>query len=175
MFLLMGWFVISSSKREQLAGRALHVLGDVSISDIMRPGRHCPGLADGAGVLERVGQPLPRSCLRAGALGRRRLVRRRDRPAVGGRPTRHAGVGRAQDIALPLPSSPGGQAPLRPDQPALAMAGRPGAALPVVDHDATVGVVLAADIAAMVARGTPVTASDLDVLWPPAAAASHSA
>jgi hypothetical protein len=39
--------------------------------------------------------------------------------------------------------------------PALAVAGRGGAALPVIDHDATVGVVLAADIAALVARGTP--------------------
>ena len=52
---------------------------------------------------------------------------------------------------------PEGQVPWRPAQPALAIAGRPGAALPVEDHGATVGVVMAPDIAAMVARGTPVS------------------
>ena len=80
---------------------------------------------------------------------------------------------RAQDVALPLaPPAPGGQPPLSPDQPALALAGRPGTALPVVDHDATVGVILAADVAAMVARGTPVPRRTWNSFWPPAAAPS---
>ncbi len=43
VLLVMGWFVISSSKREQLAGRAQHVLGDAQVSDIMRPAVLAPG------------------------------------------------------------------------------------------------------------------------------------
>ena len=81
---------------------------------------------------------------------------------------------RAQDVALPLPSAPRpeGEVPLAPAQPALAIAGRPGAALPVEDHGATVGVVMAPDIAAMVARGTPVNRRTWAGLRPPASATS---
>ena len=43
VLLVMGWFVISSSKREQFAGRAQHVLGDAQVSDIMRPAVLAPG------------------------------------------------------------------------------------------------------------------------------------
>ena len=43
VLLVMGWFVISSSKREQLAGKAQYVLGDVMISDVMRPAVIAPG------------------------------------------------------------------------------------------------------------------------------------
>jgi hypothetical protein len=82
---------------------------------------------------------------------------------------------RAQDIALALPPVPEGQVPLGPDQPALALSGRAGAALPVVDHGTTVGVVLAADISAMVLRGTPVAPRTWSSFWPPATAPSHSA
>ncbi len=175
VFLLMGWFVISSSKREQLAGRALHVLGDVSISDIMRPAVIVPGWLTVQAFWNEWVSRYPEAAFvleRWGGGGWSGVVTAQQLAAV---PPSMQGSVRAQDIALPLPSSPAGQAPLRPDQPALAMAGRPGTALPVVDHDATVGVVLAADIAAMVARGTPVTRRTWTSFWPPADAASHSA
>ena len=59
VLLLMGWFVISSSKREQLAGRAQHVLGDVHVSDIMRPAVIAPGLADREAFWNEWVKPLP--------------------------------------------------------------------------------------------------------------------
>ncbi|HTW09932.1 MAG TPA: hypothetical protein VME46_20685, partial [Acidimicrobiales bacterium] len=63
---------------------------------------------------------------------------------------------RAQDVALSLATSPDGEGALSPNLPALAIAGRAGAALPVKDHGTVVGVVLAPDVAAMVARGRPI-------------------
>ncbi len=175
VFLLMGWFVISSSKREQLAGRALHVLGDVSVSDIMRPAVIVPGWLTVQAFWNEWVSRYPEAAFvleRWGGGGWSGVVTAQQLAAV---PPSMQGSVRAQDIALPLPASPAGQVALRPDQPALAMAGRPGTALPVVDHDATVGVVLAADIAAMVSRGTPVTRRTWTSFWPPAAAPSHSA
>jgi Zn-dependent protease len=173
ILLLMGWFVISSSRREQLAGRAQHVLGDARVSDIMRPAVIAPGwltvsafwnewvnrFPDVAFLLETWGGGAWKGVVTAQQLA-----------AV---PPRMQGSVRAQDVALPIAApGAGNQAPLSPDQPALSMAGRPGAALAVVDHGATVGVILAADIAAMVARGTPVPRRTWGTFWPPATAPS---
>ena len=82
---------------------------------------------------------------------------------------------RAQDISVPLEAPlAADQVPLAPGLPALAVAGRSGAALPVMDHDATVGVVLAADIAALVARGTPAPRRTWSTVWAPAPAPTQS-
>jgi Zn-dependent protease len=175
VFLLMGWFVISSSKREQLAGRALYVLGDVRVSDIMRPGVIVPGwLTVQAFWNEWVGRYPEAAFLleRWGGGGWSGVVTAQQLAAV---PPSMQGSVRAQDVATALLPTPQGQTPLRPDQPALALSGRPGAALPVMDHGTTVGVVLAADIAAMVSRGTPVSPRTWTSFWPAAAAPSHSA
>jgi Zn-dependent protease len=173
VLLVMGWFVISSSKREQLAGRAQHVLGDAQVSDIMRPAVLAPGwltvsafwnewvsrYQDSAFLLESWGGDTWKGVVTAQQLA-----------SV---PPSMQGSVRAQDVALPLvPPPPGGLPPLSPDQPALALAGRAGAALPVVAHGATVGVILAADIAAMVARGTPVPKRTWATLLPPTPAPS---
>ncbi len=154
VLLLMAWFVMSSAKREEVAGRAQYVLGDVNVSDIMRPAVVAPGwltvaafwgnwvtqYPEAAFVLERWdGQGL------AGVVTAQQLA------AV---PPGLQGSVRVQDIALPPP--PDSQPALRPDEPALAVAGRSGLALPVRYGTAIVGVVLASDIAAMVARGVPV-------------------
>ena len=175
VFLLMGWFVISSSKREQLAGRALHVLGDVHVSDIMRPAVIVPGWLTVQAFWNEWVSRYPEAAFvleRWGGGGWSGVVTAQQLAAV---PPGMQGAVRAQDVALALPPTPEGQVPLRPDQPALALSGRAGAALPVVDHEATVGVVLAADIAAMVSRGTPVTPRTWSSFWPPATAPSHSA
>src|SRR5487761_1838377 len=37
VLMIMGWFIITSAKKESLLGRAQHVLGQVRVSDIMRP------------------------------------------------------------------------------------------------------------------------------------------
>lgn len=165
---LMGWFVLSSAKREQVAGRAQYVLGDVRISDIMRPAVIAPGwltigafwtewassYPDAAFLLERWAGNGWTGAVTAQQLG-----------AV---PPGLQGSVRAQDVALSLPPSPApeGQVPLRPDQPALAIAGRPGAAVPVEDNGRVVGLVLAPDIAAMVSRGKPVPRRTWGALWP---------
>ena len=157
VLLLMGWFVVSSSKREQLAGRAQHVLGDAQVSDIMRPAVIAPGwLTVSAFWNEWVNRYSEAAFLLEGWGGEnwKGVVTAQQ---LAGVPPSMQGSVRAQDVALPIaPPGPGGPAPLSPDQPALALAGRPGVALPVVAHGATVGVILAADIAAMVSRGTPV-------------------
>jgi Zn-dependent protease len=154
--LLMAWFLVSSAKREELAGRAQHVLGDVHVSDIMRPAVIAPGwltvaafwgqwvtrYPEAAFVLEHWGGEGP-----AGVVTAQQLA------AV---PPALQGSVRAQDVAFPPP--PTGQLALGPKDPALAIAGRGGMALPVHEGEAVVGVVLASDIAAMVARGTPVEA-----------------
>lgn len=174
VLLLMGWFVISSSKREQIAGRAQHVLGDVHVSDVMRPAVIAPGwLTVGAFWNEWV-KPYPEAAflLERWAGGHwSGVVTAQQLAAVP--PGMHWSV-RAQDVAVPLPPvpRPEGEVPLGPTQPALAIAGRPGAALPVEDHGATVGVIMGPDIAAMVARGTPVSRRTWATLRPPASAPS---
>jgi Zn-dependent protease len=173
VFLLMGWFVISSSKREQLAGRAQHVLGDAHVSDIMRPAVLAPGWLTVSAFWNEWVNRYPEAAFLLEVWGGetwKGVVTAQQLAAV---PPSMQGSVRAQDVALPLaPPVPGGQAPLGPEQPALALAGRPGSALPVVAHGATVGVILAADISAMVARGTPVPRRTWAPLSPPAPAPS---
>ena len=157
VLVLMGWFVVSSSKREQLAGRAHHVLGDVHVSDVMRPAIIAPGWLTVNAFWSEWVVPYPEAAFlleRWGGGGWSGVVTAKQLATVA--PGMHGSV-RAQDVALPLPPlpRPAGEVPLRPDQPALAIAGRAGAALLVEAHGTTVGVVLAPDIAAMVARGTP--------------------
>jgi Zn-dependent protease len=173
VLLLMGWFVISSSKREQLAGRAQHVLGDAHVSDIMRPAVLAPGWLTVSAFWNEWVNRYPEAAFLLEVWGGetwKGVVTAQQLAAV---PPSMQGSVRAQDVALPLaPPVPGGQAPLGPEQPALALAGRPGSALPVVAHGATVGVILAADISAMVARGTPVPRRTWAPLSPPAPAPS---
>jgi Zn-dependent protease len=156
--LMMGWFVLSSAKKEQVSGRAQHVLGEVRVSDIMRPAVIAPGWLTANAFWNEWAAPHPEAAFLlerwggggwSGALTAQRLA------AV---PPGMQWSVRAQDIALPLPAMPGpdGQAPLAPNQPAMAIAGRSGAALPVEDHGRVVGVVLAPDVAALVAKGAPV-------------------
>jgi Zn-dependent protease len=175
VLLLMGWFVISSSKREQLVGKAQYVLGDVRVSDVMRPAVIAPGwLTVNAFWTEWVSKYPEAAFLLerwagggwAGAVTAQQLA------AV---PPAMQWSVRAQDVAVPLEAPlSGDQVPLAPGLPALAVAGRSGAALPVVDHDATVGLVLAADIATLVARGTPAPRRTWASFWPPAPAPSQS-
>ena len=173
VLLLMGWFVISSSRREQLAGRAQHVLGEAQVSDIMRPAVLAPGWLTVSAFWNEWVNRFPEAAFLLEVWGGgewKGVVTAQQLAAV---PPRIQGSVRAQDVALPLaPPAPGGPPPLTPYQPALSMAGRPGAALAVVDHDATVGVILAADVAAMVSRGTPVPRRTWGALWPPATASS---
>ena len=135
VLLLMGWFVISSSKREQLAGQAQYVLGDVRISDVMRPAVIAPGwltvnafwnewvskYPDAAFFLERwggegwLGWSPPNSWLLYP-------------PECSGRSAHRTF---RCPLLAPLAAD---QVPLTPGLPALAMAGRGGAALPVMDH-----------------------------------------
>ncbi|HTW09723.1 MAG TPA: site-2 protease family protein [Acidimicrobiales bacterium] len=183
MLMITGWFVLSAAKREQLAGRAQYVLGGVHISDIMRPAVIAPGwltasafwnewvtrYPDAGFLLERWGDDSW-----SGAVTAQQLA------AV---PPGMQNSVRAQDVALSLPpsrlsasasnSAPGslGGAPaLTPSQPALAIAGRGGGALPVEENGRVVGVVIAPDIAAMVARGTPVPRRTwASMVWPASA------
>jgi Zn-dependent protease len=169
VLLATGWFVLASAKREQLAGRAQYVLGDVRISDIMRPAIIAPGwLTVNAFWNEWVSHyPDAGFLLESwGGDGWSGVVTAQQVAAV---PPGMQWSVRAQDIALPLPATPvpEGQVALAPAQPALAIAGRAGAALPVEDNGAVVGVVIAPDIAAMVARGTPVPRRTwANALWP---------
>lgn len=176
ILLLMGWFVISSSKREQLAGRAQYVLGEVRVSDVMRPAVIAPGwLTVNAFWNEWVSRYPEAAFLleRWGGGGWSGAVTAQQLAAV---PPGMQWSVRAQDVAVPLEANlAADKAPLGPDLPALAVAGRSGAALPVVDHGATVGIVLAADIAALVARGTPAPRRTWATFWPPAPAPSRYA
>ncbi|MGD0811472.1 MAG: hypothetical protein ABSA91_17455 [Acidimicrobiales bacterium] len=175
VLLLMGWFVISSSKREQLAGKAQYVLGDVRISDVMRPAVIAPGwLTVNAFWNEWVSKYPDAAFLleRWGGGGWSGAVTAQQLAAV---PPGMQWSVRAQDISVPLEAPlAADQVPLAPGLPALAVAGRSGAALPVMDHDATVGVVLAADIAALVARGTPAPRRTWSTVWAPAPAPTQS-
>lgn len=173
VLLMMGWFVLAAAKREQLAGRAQYVLGNVRISDIMRPAVIAPGWLTAAAFWNEWVSHYPDAGFlleRWGGEGWSGVVTAHQLAAV---PPGMQGSVRAQDIALGLPQPPPGgapasQTPLTPGQPALAIAGRPGAALPVEDNGAIVGVVIAPDIAAMVARGTPVPRRTWGsaALWP---------
>ena len=106
VFLLMGWFVISSSKHEQVAGRAQHVLGDVHVSDVMRPAVIAPGwLTVGAFWNEWV-KPYPEAAFvleRWGGGHWSGVVTAQQLAAVP--PGMHWSVS-AQDVALPLPPPP---------------------------------------------------------------------
>ena len=157
VLVMMGWFVLAAAKREQLAGRAQHVLGEVRISDIMRPAVIAPGWLTVSAFWNEWVTPYPEAGFlleRWGGDGWAGVVTAQQLAAVP--PGMQFSV-RAQDVAVRLaPPAPEGTSALSPAQPALAIAGRAGAALPVEDHGAVVGVVLALDIAAMVARGTPV-------------------
>jgi Zn-dependent protease len=198
----MGWFVLAASKREQLAGRAQYVLGDVAISDIMRPAVIAPGWLTAAAFWNEWVKPYPDAAFlleRWGGDGWAGVVTAHQLAAV---PPALRGSLRAQDVALsvsPSQALPGsGYAPgahhaatragsgyaagpqqaatrpgagaedsLSPDQPALAIAGRPGPALLVRSGNAVVGVVLASDVAQMVAAGTPVPRRSWGgALWP---------
>lgn len=173
VLLLMGWFVISSSRREQLAGRAQHVLGDARVSDIMRPAVIAPGWLTVSAFWNEWVNRFPEAAFLLeswGADAWKGVVTAQQLAAL---PPRMQGSVRAQDVALPLaPGATDRQSALGPGQPALAVAGRRGPAIPVVDHGATVGVILAADIAAMVSRGTPVPHRTWGAAWPPATAPS---
>jgi hypothetical protein len=172
VLLFMGWFVISSSKREQLAGRAQHVLGEVHVSDVMRPALIAPGWLTVSAFWNEWVTPYPEAAFLLEKWGGGHwsgVVTAQQLAAV---PPGMQWSVRAQDVAVPLPPRPDGEVPLGPTLPALAIAGRTGAALPVEDHGATVGVVLAPDIAAMVARGTPVSRRTWATLWPQASAPS---
>jgi Zn-dependent protease len=175
---LLGWFVLSSARGEQLAGRARYVLGDVRVSDIMRPAVIAPGWLTVSTFWEEWASHYPGAAFlleRWAGDGWAGVVTAQQLGSVP--PSLQASV-RAQDIAVSLASFPsqtmpaapetssrveplGGvvdasKGPLSPSDPALAIAGRPGAALPVEDAGRVVGIVLASDVAAMVARGTPV-------------------
>lgn len=171
VLMVMAWFIIVSCKKESLLGRAHHVLGDVHISDIMRTTYIAPGwlsvdtfwsdwvarYPEAAFLLEKWGD--------SGWAG---VVTAEQLAAVP--PNLRQSV-RARDVALPTPQPVGDTgtkpAPLKPEDPALAIAGRHGAALLVEDQGRTVGVVLAPDIAVMVARGTPVPRRAWGrALWP---------
>jgi Zn-dependent protease len=175
VLLLMGWFVISSSKREQLAGKAQYVLGDVRISDVMRPAVIAPGwLTVNAFWNEWVSKYPDAAFLleRWGGGGWSGAVTAQQLAAV---PPGMQWSVRAQDVSVPLePPLEADQVPLAPGLPALAVAGRGGAALPVMDHEAPVGVVLAADITALVARGTPAPRRTWATVWSPAPAPTQS-
>jgi Zn-dependent protease len=166
VLLLMAWFVLSSARREQTVGRAQHVLGDVQVSDIMRPAVIAPGWLTISAFWNEWAAPYPEAAFlleRWAGGGWSGVVTAQQLASV---PPAMQWSVRAQDIALPLPPAPDAQVALSPDQPALAVAGRAGAAVPVQDHDTTVGVVLAPDVAAMVARGKPVPRRTWSALWP---------
>jgi Zn-dependent protease len=175
VLLLMGWFVISSSKREQLAGKAQYVLGDVRISDIMRPAVIAPGwLTVNAFWNEWVSKCPDAAFLleRWGGGGWSGAVTAQQLAAV---PPGMQWSVRAQDVSVPLEAPlAADQVPLAPGLPALAVAGRGGAALPVMDHETPVGVVLAADIAALVTRGTPAPRRTWSTVWSPTPAPPQS-
>jgi Zn-dependent protease len=169
VLLMMAWFVLAAAKREQLAGRAQYVLGDVHISDIMRPAVIAPGWLTLHAFWDEWVSHYPDAGFlleRWGGEGWSGVVTAQQLASV---PPAMQWSVRAQDIALALPAGPApeGQVPLSPGQPALAIAGRPGTALPVEDNGKVVGVVIAPDIAAMVARGTPVARRTwASALWP---------
>lgn len=173
---VLGWFVLSSARGEQLAGRARYVLGDVHVSDIMRPAVIAPGWLTVSTFWQEWASHYPGAAFlleRWAGEGWAGVVTAQQ---LGSVPPSLQGSVRAQDIALPvsMPGPEAGKEVLKPADPALAIAGRAGVALPVVDNGRVVGVVMAADVAAMVARGTPVQPRTWGAtLWPPAAAPSH--
>ena len=168
--MMMGWFVLASSKREQIAGRAQHVLGDVRVSDIMRRAVLAPGWLTVGAFWEEWAKHYPDAAFMlerwagegwAGAVTTQQLA------SVP--PGMQFNV-RAQDVALPLAGGSGHDlaAALGPGDPALAIAGRAGAVLPVKEGDALVGAVWMPDIAALVAKGVPARRRTWgSAIWPP--------
>lgn len=178
VLMIMGWFIISSSKRESLVGRAQHVLGDVSVSDIMRPVYIAPSWLTVDAFWSDWVTPYPEAAFLLegwGDKGWAGVVTAEQLAAVP--PNMRRSV-RARDVALPLPSALAADqrpSPLGPDDPALAIAGRQGLALLVEDHGATVGVVIGPDISAMVARGTPARRRSWAPIWPAPAPSTPAA
>lgn len=173
---LLGWFVLSSARGEQVAGRARYVLGDVQISDIMRPAVIAPGWLTVGAFWKEWASHYPGAAFlleRWAGDGWAGVVTTQQ---LGSVPPGLQVAMRAQDIAVPLtfPQAGSGRETLSQGEPALAIAGRPGVALPVEDSGKVVGVVMATDVAAMVARGTPVPRRTWgSPVWPAAAAASQ--
>ncbi len=126
VLLLMGWFVISASKHEQLAGKAQYVLGDVHISDVMRPAVIAPGwLTVNAFWNEWVSKYPDAAFLleRWGGGGWSGVVTAQQLAAV---PPGMQWSVRAQDISVPLEAPPvADQVPLG-TRPAGSGRGRPG-------------------------------------------------
>jgi hypothetical protein len=141
----------------------------VRVSDIMRPAVIAPGWLTVSTFWNEWVKPYPEAGFvleRWAGGGWAGVVTAQQLAAV---PPGMQGSVRAQDIALAMAPSPApdGSAPLTPSQPALAIAGRAGTAIPVEDNGAVVGVVLAPDVAAIVARGTPVPRRTWGTaLWP---------
>lgn len=181
----MGWFVVSSAKREHMAGRAQHVLSEARVSDIMRPAVLAPGWLTVDTFWKEWVTPYPDSAFVLESWDGSRPVSAVTAQQLAAVPPSMRSSLRARDVALPLtspdapPLQPGQETgvfaaraaaaaarartasadlrkPLSPDQPALAVASRAGVAIPVETHGAIVGVVLAPDVATMVNRGTPV-------------------
>lgn len=170
VLMVMAWFIIVSSKKESLMGRAHHVLGDVQVSDIMRPTYIAPGWLSVDTFWADWVSKYPEAAFlleRWGDTGWAGVVSAEQVAAV---PPNLRHTVRARDVALPLPAVADAEtrpAPLKPDDPALSIAGRHGAALLVEDHGRTVGVVLAPDIAVMVAKGAPVPRRTWgQAIWP---------
>jgi Zn-dependent protease len=119
IFAIMGWFVLSSAKREQVAGRAQHVLGDARVSDIMRPAVIAPGWLTVSAFWNEWVNPYPEAAFlleRWGGGDPAGVVTAQQLAAV---PPGMQGTVRAQDIALALPpaSASAARTPLGPAPP----------------------------------------------------------
>jgi Zn-dependent protease len=178
VLMVMGWFIVSSSKKESLLGRAQHVLGEVSVSDIMRPLYIAPAWLTVDAFWSDWVAPYPEAAFlleRWGGDGWAGVVTAEQLASVP--PNMRRSV-RARDVALSLPATAPGadtsSSALKPGDPALCIAGRQGVALLVEDNGNPVGVVVAPDIAAMVARGTPAQPRTWATFWTaPAARPRH--
>lgn len=175
VLMLMGWFIVSSAKKEALLGRAQHVLGDVRVSDIMRTTYIAPSWLTVDAFWNDWVARYPEAAFlleRWGGDGWTGVVTAEQLASV---PPNLRHTVRARDVALPLPApvAEGRPPALSPGDPALSIAGRNGLALLVEDHGAPVGVVLAPDIAAVVASGTPARRRTWSGVWPSTAPAAH--
>lgn len=183
VLMIMGWFIVSSSKKESVFGRAQHVLGNVKVSDIMRPLYIAPSWLTVDAFWSDWVTPYPEAAFlleRWGGDGWAGVVTAEQLASV---PPNLRRTVRAKDVALSLPATgpaalkagEPGPAALKPGDPALSIAGRQGAALLVEDHGSPVGVVVAPDIATMVARGTPAQPRTWATFWHPVPRPSHQA
>ena len=152
----MGWFVISSSKREQLAGRAQHVLGDAHVSDIMRPAVLAPGWLTVSAFWNEWVNRYPEAAFLLEVWGGdtwKGVVTAQQLAAV---PPSMQGSVRAQDVALPLaPPVPEARHHLGRNSRRWPWPAGPGQ-LCLSSPTAPPWVSSCPDISAMVARGTPV-------------------